>query len=177
MERVEDPWKLVVGIIRVLWFTLLMRAMNENPTTPVPVKDGQFGVKFPRETEMLFSLQPYRVPVQSVHSSQWACAGWREESTWQFVCQSPALKCFSWRRGEGGTRHLLTGPCREGTRAVFKGMKFQACDAWGSGTAVVTRQYHLLPLDFCLVIPCPAPSISTVSQEKCPSRLLFFLLS
>lgn len=84
-------------------------------------------------TEMLFSLQPYHVPVQSVRSFQWACAGWREESTWQLVCQSPVLKYFSWRRGEGGMRRLLTVPCRESTRGVFKGWSFRH---------VIMRQWH-----------------------------------
>lgn len=50
--RIPGSWLWV--FTRVLWFTLLMRTMNENPTTPIPTKDGQFGVKFPWE----FGLQP-----------------------------------------------------------------------------------------------------------------------
>lgn len=95
-----------------------------------------------------FSLQPYRAPVQSGRSFQWADTGWREESIWRSVCQSPASKYFLWRCGEGERPGLLTVPCRESTRGIFTQMKFQGCDECGSDTAAVTRQYHL----HCLLI-------------------------
>lgn len=109
-----------------------------------------------------FSLQPYRAPVQSGRSFQWADTGWREESIWRSVCQSPASKYFLWRCGEGERRGLLTVPCRGSTRGIFTQMKFQGCDECGSDAAAVTRQYHL----HCLLIS----ALSYLTQPPASTR-------